>query len=255
MRIALTTESNPQDADLEKVLPGVNQRLNASHSLLVGMQHQFEHKFEQLTETVKCGFTQVTSLTENWKEETDKLVGCSLVQAGTNLLRQSSPMSPGSEGAASLDDDMAISPALAISPARQNRTTPTVTTTATNSNQEHSRYRMQLKHATLHSVWKEWFGLDEFADEFGGINGRNKLHGSKWRKHLNGTTLSKVSQLIKGINAYAVERKVQPEDVIEEWEGIFTASKNSVCNMVKALQHLGKMKKLKQRGKHIPINK
>ena len=86
--------------------------------------------------------------------------------------------------------------------------------------------------------------MDEYYDEFGGIDGRNKLHGTKWRKHLNGTSYSKVSQLIKGINANAETNGMQPESVIAEWEGIFTACKHSANNMVKALQSLGKLKKL-----------
>jgi hypothetical protein len=105
---------------------------------------------------------------------------------------------------------------------------------------------MSLKYPSLASVWNEWFGLEEYQDEHGGINGRNKKHGSKWRKHLQGTSYPKVAQLIKGINAYALDNQQQPEEVIAEWEGIFMASKRSVNNMVKALQELGKLRKMKQ---------
>lgn len=101
-----------------------------------------------------------------------------------------------------------------------------------------------MKYPSLLSVWREWFGLDEYYDEFGGIDGHNKLHRPKWRKHLNGTCYSKVSQLIKGINAYSETAGTQPEAVIAEWEGIFTACKHSANNMVKALRSLGKLKKL-----------
>lgn len=247
MQTALANESNPMDADLERVLPGVHQRLNAHHSLLVGFQQDVDYKMDRLTQTVASGFEKVTSITENWKAETDKMIGCTLVEAGTNLLRQSSPMSPG--GASVESHQPTRMTQLAWQTPSQSKQSTVSTRTTTSSPDEHSRYRMQMKHPTLLSVWKEWFGLDEYYDEFGGIDGRNKLHGTKWRKHLNGTSYSKVSQLIKGINANAETNGMQPESVIAEWEGIFTACKHSANNMVKALQSLGKLKKLKQRGK------
>jgi hypothetical protein len=45
----------------------------------------------ELSHTVVNGFNQINKNTERCKLETDQLVGCSLVEAGTNLLRHSSP--------------------------------------------------------------------------------------------------------------------------------------------------------------------
>jgi ribosome assembly protein YihI (activator of Der GTPase) len=248
MRVALlASESNPMDADLEKVLPGVNERLNAQHSLLVGFQQHVDHKIDRLTETVATGFDRVASLTENWKEETDKIIGCTLVEAGNNLLRNP-PMSPGAASTASTASTNAGTDASNRN-TQEKRQEQGQQTSRQSSPENHCRYRMQMKHPSLASVWREWFGLEEFEDEYGGINGRNKMFKAKWRQHLNGTSYSKVSQLIKGVNAYAVSNRLQPEAVIAEWEGIFTACKHSVNNMVKALQDLGKLKKLKQRGR------
>jgi Transcriptional activator of glycolytic enzymes len=47
-----------------------------------------------------------------------------------------------------------------------------------------SNYRMSKKHKTLEDMWDEWNGTGRFEDNFGGIKGRNKKCGSKWRKHL-----------------------------------------------------------------------
>jgi hypothetical protein len=91
MKIALMNEKNPVDADLERVLPGVNQRLNAGNSALVGLARQFDYRMNELSHSVVNGFNQINENTERRKLETDQLVGCSLVEAGTNLLRHSSP--------------------------------------------------------------------------------------------------------------------------------------------------------------------
>ena len=258
MRTALETECNPMDAELEKVLPGVNQRLNANHSVLLYLQQNMGC----LAETVTAGFEKVLSATETWKTEADRMVGCSLVEAGNNLLRQSSPTSPGGQSVSEFEREFEFVHACA----RMDTTATTTVTatprmlsqsqtprsnkaqTATGSPDDHCRYKLSMKHASLTSVWNEWFGFDEFKDDYGGINGRNKLHGSKWRKHINATAYSKLSQLIKGIQQYAGEHNMRPEDVIDEWNSLFVEAKLSVSNLVKAMQASGKFKKLKPRG-------
>ena len=106
------------------------------------------------------------------------------------------------------------------------------------------RFKLSTKRASLLSVWNEWFGVDEVKDDYGGVNGRNKLHGSKWRKHVNATAYSKLSQLIKGIQQYAAKHHMQPEDVVAEWNPMYVEAKLSVSNLVKAMQASGKFKKL-----------
>ena len=258
MRTAIETETNPLDAELEKVLPGVNQRLNAAHSVLLCVQQNVGC----LAETVTKGFEKVISATDMWNSRTGEMVGCSLVEAG-NLLRQSSPMSPGGNSvdtfqrqfgvaAASTRMDTSTTGGTTVTMLSQSQETSVsserMQASPTGSPADHSRYKPSMKHTSLMSVWNEWFGREEFKDDYGGINGRNMLHGSKWRKHINATAYSKLSQLIKGINQYAAEQRKPPEDVMEEWNPLFVESKYSVSNFVKAMQALGKFKKLKPRG-------
>ena len=100
--------------------------------------------------------------------------------------------------------------------------------------EQHRRFRLEMKHPCLLSMWNEWYGFDLFSDCFGGIDGRNKQHGSTWRKHLNASAYSRSSQLIKGINAFALEHHLRPEEVIAEWDPLFVCSKLSTYNMVRA---------------------
>ena len=258
MRTAIETETNPLDAELEKVLPGVNQRLNAAHLVLLCVQQNVGC----LAETVTKGFEKVISATDMWNSRTGEMVGCSLVEAG-NLLRQSLPMSPGGNSvdtfqrqfgvaAASTRMDTSTTGGTTVTMLSQSQETSVsserMQASPTGSPADHSRYKPSMKHTSLMSVWNEWFGREEFKDDYGGINGRNMLHGSKWRKHINATAYSKLSQLIKGINQYAAEQRKPPEDVMEEWNPLFVESKYSVSNFVKAIQALGKFKKLKPRG-------
>jgi hypothetical protein len=249
MKIALMNEKNPVDADLERVLPGVNQRLNAGNSALVGLARQFDYRMNELSHTVVNGFNQINENTECRKLETDKLVGCSLVEAGTNLLWHSSPGDLSTDSS----DDNVVPPshpnALLHSPtATDLHSTPNTAIVVATSPEQHRRFWLEMKHHCLLSIWNEWYGLDHFSDDFGGIDGGNKQHGSTWRKHLNASAYSRSSQLIKGIYAFALEHHLRPEEVIAKWEPLFVSSKLSTYNMVRELQVLGNIKKLKARG-------
>lgn len=109
---------------------------------------------------------------------------------------------------------------------------------------------MMLKHPNLGSLWNEWHGTGQFEqDTYGGVAGRDSSYGPKWRKHINGTLYSRTSRLVQAIQADASDRLVPPEEVIAEWDPMFTESRYSVHTMVKKLQAQGKIPKLGARGK------
>jgi hypothetical protein len=179
----------------------------------------------------------------NWKLETDQLVGCSLVEAGTNLLWHSSPGDLSTDSS----DDGVVPPShpnalLRSPPATDLHSTPNTAIVVATCPEQHRRFWLEMKHPCLFSMWNEWYGLDHFSDGFGGIDGHNKQHGSTWRKHLNVSAYSRSSQLIKGINAFALEHHLRPEAVISKWEPLFVSSKLSTYNMVRELQILGHIK-------------
>jgi hypothetical protein len=203
--LALQEEENPLDADLERVLPGVHERLHANHHSNNQNYQAVSNKLDCVMETVvtgfetmATGFSQVLQHTSMYVQETDKLVGASLVNAGRHLINTnrnfSSPVQASAPGQ--------------WSPARSpNSTTGTVNTTqgvqlreqlptalptnAVHSEEEHSMYRLQSKHSDLASIWDQWLGEGIFANEYGGINGRNQLHEAKWRRHIDKTEYSR----------------------------------------------------------------
>ena len=158
---------------------------------MVGLARQFDYRMNELSHTVVNGFNQINENTERRKLETDQLVGCSLVEAGTNLLRHSSPGDLSTDSS----DDGVIPPshlnALLRSPtATELHSTPNTAIVVATPPDQHRRFRLEMKHPCLLSMWNEWYGFDLFSDCFGGIDGRNKQHGSTWRKHLNASAYS-----------------------------------------------------------------
>lgn len=89
MRLSLQNTNNPLDADLEKVLPGVHERLLANHAAIVSVDRKLGAKLENMTESMTNGLQQLHAVLVQNRSETDELVGRSLVQAGNNLLQGS----------------------------------------------------------------------------------------------------------------------------------------------------------------------
>ena len=114
---------------------------------------------------------------------------------------------------------------------------------------DHAHYRMVQRHRTLADVWDEWHGIGKFADEYNGIDGRNKLFKAKWRKHLNGMLYSRTSRLIKALDDFASSQLKSVRECIAELEPLFATQKHSVANMVDYFKQQGIIGKKRSRGK------
>ena len=109
------------------------------------------------------------------------------------------------------------------------------------------------RHQTLEDMWNEWHGLSDFHDPLGGINGRNKEFGTKWRKHLQPLQYSRTARVIDAIVKYATDNEVPWGNAIEALEPTFQECKGSVANMVLACQAKGLLSKKAPRGKQIKV--
>ncbi|KAG7346398.1 glycolytic enzyme transcriptional activator [Nitzschia inconspicua] len=59
---------------------------------------------------------------------------------------------------------------------------------------------MHPKHASIHNMYCEWHGISPFADPQGGVVGRNKTHGNKWRNEFNPNHYSRTSRIMKAVD-------------------------------------------------------
>ncbi|CAB9518359.1 expressed unknown protein [Seminavis robusta] len=169
--------------------------------------------------------------------EIEKAVGFTLVEAGTRMITQQSPV-------AQSDNDNDNEPFLTEEDvdeimAEVDGTSPAGAPTSpagASTVEDHYRFQLVKKHSCLCNVSNEWFGLDEFADAYGGIEGRNKVHKNRWRKYLDSNLFSAHKRVVKGVEAYAAETKQDAKAVIAEWEDFFTEVKGSMGLLVKLLQ-------------------
>lgn len=250
MKAALENEEAPFDADLEKVLPGVHERLNAHTSQLHAFGAKLDGTERRVGSLIEQGIQIMLEHQTQCLTEQSALVGASLVHVGQQML---SPRGDSVGDAASTGTNQSP-PASPLAPKQAEKVTNS------NSNQQLAKptavppeavYPIKPVHKNFKGLWEQWFGFGECRDEFGGVPGRNERFGSAWRKE-SGITPdfnSRMNRVIKAAVAESKDRRVQPVDVVDCWEEIFAAGNYRLSTLVANLMKLGKIKKKASRGK------
>lgn len=252
MRMTLENEKSPLDADLEKVLPGLNQKLHASQNAVTELGCSLNFRMDRVEQAVTTGFNNIQSRLEAWKEDKNKMIGNVLVQAGTSLLTQNA-------GATTTDNDLSPYelqelPELNLPKLSE----PFVSSTkvkkskhmqSTLSLDEACTFRLRSRHDSLRSLWNEWHGSEALFDKYGGVDGRNKKYGAAWRRHLNKTQYSRNKQIVSGIMASAKRLECYPEHLMDEWQSIYEQCSLSPGVFIRKMQADGIFVKKAAQGK------
>ena len=100
MKLALASEEDPLDANLQKVLPGVHERLNVN-TATVELKRQavvaLDGKVDNLSQSIREGFREMAGAVHGMAGCTEQ-VGQSLINAGALLIQQQSPNRIGTSG-------------------------------------------------------------------------------------------------------------------------------------------------------------
>ena len=239
-------EENPYDASMEKCLPGVNLRFQHAEE-----QRQQQH--EAVLEALNIINTNVLANQQKLMEREShfpRLLGEALVETGNSVIARAcgdsvQTLSPPRVTGTTLDGKSPeqTSPVELPSPLEELQNVPP-------HKPDPSLIRMAVKHGTLTSLWNEWFGLANYADDFGGVHGRNQ-NCPGWRKSakIDNSLFSRHKRIVTAISEEAKRTGQQPEDIIREWEPLFQRANLVTGNFVVALQQLGKIKVRQSRGK------
>lgn len=238
MEITLQSSSDPIDASLETVLPGVHQRMQATQDALMANTaavHAIDDRIDTLCDRIDLGLTNVVQHLDNERARSDRKIASAFLQVTTELLRDTSgrghlgketpaPSTPTNDTGTSTgtgttvtdgtspDVDMLLN---TNSPPSGNRSL-----FSSPGEPKYSNYRMAKKHKTLEDMWDEWNGTGRFADDDGGIKGRNKKYGAKWRKHLEVQQYSRTKCIIQAVLNYADNHRVEVGEalsVMNKW--------------------------------------
>ena len=252
MKVALETEKCPLDASLEKVMPGV-------------------HQWHQITnDTINSLARNVTDLKGELKGEMENLHGTLLTAkedtrmdlARVHMAIALQLMQGGVGDVTNVNMNSLPTNMLLTSPQPTVRC-PYTTTPPTMATEEvpqdpadldaNRLFRMKPKHSSLTGVIKEWFGLDEFADGHGGIQGRIDKYKSttKWRKKsmIHPQHFSRTMRTVKAVEQLARQQGIDTVAAASMLEERFQACEKSLANFVNWAQQDGLIMKRASRGK------
>ena len=118
----------------------------------------------------------------------------------------------------------------------------------------HADYRMRPRHDSLIGVMSEWYGIGEFQDKYGGVDGRIKRYKStsRWRKKcgIHAMHFSRTQRTVKTINDYAKKESMTMEQACAALQPQFESCEKSVANFVKLAQTLGLLPTRASRGRN-----
>ena len=101
----------------------------------------------------------------------------------------------------------------------------------------------------------EWYGLGEFQDKYGGVDGRIKKYNSttKWRKKcaIHAMHFSRTQRTVKTIEDYANKESITVDEACVALQPMYESCERSVANFVKLAQTEGLLKTRASRGRNV----
>jgi hypothetical protein len=175
MKGHLSTDSCPLDAKLENVIPGLHQWHRANDSSLRQLSETidgFKEKLESNTRSVVDSLKQEISV--GFSRAADSLSPRRKQQSETGALSELVDIFDGHEHGGPTDETTNDGPTKLI---------------------------MKPKHNSLSSLYQEWYGIGVHKDSLGGVAGRDRRFGTRWRKDINRQHYSRVKRIVVTIDA------------------------------------------------------
>jgi hypothetical protein len=244
MTDALSSQEDPLDANMEKVLPSLhqwhrinNQEMSNLRDSVQGLTGtlsdwgtKFDTGFQHLHQALKCNNTEL-------KEE----MAFTFIDVARRLLRSGGTVDP------STLDQLVHRPRISHYPV-QDPDEPMIPTQDNPSDidsedpaEVHQLFRMVPKHLVLQDLVHEWFGTGAYEDTYGGIEGRNKSckKSGQWRKHtgINNMHYSRTERTVQAVKEYALIHSLDKYVAAERLQEVYEVQcKCSVTNFVKWAQ-------------------
>jgi hypothetical protein len=238
----LSNASDPLDANLEKVLPGLHQWHRITKDEISSLRDSVQSLECKLESKIDRGIERINGSIQSQRQQSDRELANTFLNIAKSLMERSGSI---------VCEDMTL-------PAITNNATQETTATTNNNNGEGDPdkapqlLRMVPKHSNLVDLIHEWFGTGDFYDEFGGVEGRNKSFKTQWRKNcgMNAMQYSRTERTVRAVEEYARKEKCDIYKAAEQLQRIYAVDcKKSVTNFVSWAQQQNYIPKKKSRGK------
>ena len=256
MRHHLGTSSNPYDASMEMVMPGVQERFNGLASMMRDIESSIVAKVDASMHNHQT--RALNNIAEIIPKEVSEMHVTAIQDLAHAVSRRhvSQQNVYGNTVGTSLRDlssqrNETIQEQRQGQEQRQEPTSPLpMPTTQTPP-------RLSQHFASLSLMWDEWHGTGGPATKDlpipGGFDQLENRYKSKWRRHFDGAQtrhFTRIRLIISGIQKSAEMATISVDSARDLLEPEWTKHNKSPDAMVKYLQGVGYIKKSQPRGKH-----
>lgn len=253
MKLHLDVATNPYDASMEVVMPGVQERFNAQQTMIHGVEAKIDvvdAKVDKVLRNQQEGSNTNSNNMVLFQAATFETVARALRENMhlLSLLTQGHSNSLITQGNTNTTDP----------PLNNNSQHPPVQESPQNNNGATNAPRLSPRYASLALMWEEWHGTGGPTTRDkpipGGFAELERTQKNKWRQHLDGAQgrhFTRIRVIIEGIKKMAELSTTPVEVVRDNLEETWQSCKRSPDTLIKHLQERGCVKKTKPRGKGV----
>lgn len=263
MRVHMDTATNPYDASMEMIMPGVQERFNGLTSMVRSVDASIHHMESTVGSSISRMESSIRDLNSTVSLNTSALQAAArAVHAvttshtyelhGNRDTHATNPSLELIEGAHGTGNN----PVNLRSPGPENNTDNTDRRHDIPRQHHSMQYRISQQFASLSLMWDEWHGIggQDTLDKpvVGGFAQLEQTYKSKWRSQLvpaQQRHITRIRVIINGIKTMAQTLRMSTESALDLLETEWTRRKKSPDAMVRYLQENGFLKKAKARGR------
>ena len=225
-------DNNPLDHNVEAGLPGVHARMAATASEVAAVNakidtnfKKIEGRFDEMNNSVNCFMESVRATQDALSNHLIRL-GEGLQGHGQQVHRVSQQHNIFPVDDQHGDQQQQQQLLQPVDFPRDNNGIPLAAKV----------HHLQFKHKTLHSLFNEWYGLEEYhaVPVPGGLDILEMDYKNKWRKHFSASenkAFSRLKRVIKGINNQIERTGMSPLDVLDGWQRMYESELK--CSVLK----------------------
>jgi hypothetical protein len=252
----LASQNDPLDANLEKVLPSLHEwhKINKDEMLrLKQAVSTMDCKVSDIHSKIDSGFGDIKDALMSNKVQLKQELAGSFLEIAKYLVQDAGGQVSDHTTVAEIVNlrRMTIDEPIFANAAQDTGDTSPII--ETDPAEDHQLYRMKPKHLILLDVVHEWFGTGDYYDEYGGIDGRNKLFKSRWKKLccINQMQYSRTMRTINAVEEYARRNNnIDKYLAAEQLQQCYEECKCSIANFVRWAQSKELLEKKRSRGKN-----
>lgn len=251
MKLELSSQNDPLDANLEKVLPSLHEwhRINRDEmSNLKQAVATIDVKMSDVHTKIDDSFTEMKGVLISNRQQTKKELAGTFLEVAKYLVKDVGGELSDSTTVADILGPSRMTPEDPVDDTDPVQDTEPSSISETNN----SLFRMKPKHLYLLELVHEWYGTGDWYDGYGGIQGRNGNKNLKgWRTQccINQMHYSRTERTVKAVNEYANRNSIDKYQAAVALQESYERCKCSVANFVTWAQSEQLLEKKRARGK------